>query len=50
MGLGLSIVKTVVESHGWTIEVLPGKGKGKGVSFVIVIPCLTTDTKILAKI
>jgi signal transduction histidine kinase len=41
MGLGLSIVKTVVESHGWTIEVPPGKGKG--VSFVIVIPCPPTD-------
>jgi signal transduction histidine kinase len=36
MGLGLSIVKTVVESHGWEIEVRPGEGKG--VSFVLSIP------------
>jgi signal transduction histidine kinase len=36
MGLGLSVVKTVFESHGWTIGVLPGKEKG--VSFVIAIP------------
>ena len=41
MGLGLSVVKTVLESHGWTIKVLPGRGKG--VSFVIAIPCPPTD-------
>ena len=41
MGLGLSIVKTIVESHGWTIEVRPGideAGSQKGVAFVIAIP------------
>jgi signal transduction histidine kinase len=36
MGLGLSIVKTVVESHGWEIEARPGQIKG--VSFVLTIP------------
>jgi len=36
MGLGLSIVKTVVESHGWTIEVEPGRAKGA--AFSIRIP------------
>lgn len=36
MGLGLSIVKTVVESHGWDIEVeSPPAG---GVAFTMVIP------------
>jgi signal transduction histidine kinase len=40
MGLGLSIVKTVVESHGWAIEVLPGldrAGGGRGAAFVLRI-------------
>jgi len=36
MGLGLSIVKTVVESHGWTIEAVPSLARGA--SFVIRIP------------
>lgn len=36
MGLGLSIVKTVVESHGWEIEARPGPDKG--VDFVLTIP------------
>jgi signal transduction histidine kinase len=41
MGLGLSIVKTIVESHGWTIDVRPGGDEScaqKGVAFVIAIP------------
>jgi signal transduction histidine kinase len=36
MGLGLSIVKTVVESHGWEIESRPGRDKG--VVFILTIP------------
>jgi Signal transduction histidine kinase len=36
MGLGLSIVKTVVESHGWSIEARPREGRG--VEFEISIP------------
>jgi signal transduction histidine kinase len=41
MGLGLSIVKTIVESHGWTIAVSPGRdasGSPKGVAFVLKVP------------
>lgn len=41
MGLGLSIVKTIVESHGWTIEAGPGSeasGAPKGAAFVLSIP------------
>jgi signal transduction histidine kinase len=40
MGLGLSIVKTVVESHGWAIDVLPGRERG--VAFVLTIPVPAT--------
>ncbi|MGA2548279.1 MAG: HAMP domain-containing sensor histidine kinase [Rectinemataceae bacterium] len=40
MGLGLSIVKTVVESHGWTIDVLPGRDHGA--AFVLTIPISAT--------
>jgi signal transduction histidine kinase len=40
MGLGLSIVKTVVESHGWAIDVLPGRDRGA--AFVLTIPVLAT--------
>jgi signal transduction histidine kinase len=40
MGLGLSIVKTVVESHGWAIEVLPGRDRGA--AFVLTIPVSAT--------
>jgi signal transduction histidine kinase len=36
MGLGLSIVKTVVESHGWSIGV--ASEAGGGVAFTIGIP------------
>jgi signal transduction histidine kinase len=36
MGLGLSIVKTVVESHGWSISL--SSGKESGVSFTIGVP------------
>jgi signal transduction histidine kinase len=41
MGLGLSIVKTIVESHGWAIDVVPlreGHDSSKGVAFVLSIP------------
>jgi signal transduction histidine kinase len=41
MGLGLSIVKTIVESHGWKIEARSGSGESgdpKGAVFLITIP------------
>lgn len=40
MGLGLSIVKTIIESHGWSIEARRDEGEGghKGAVFVITIP------------
>jgi signal transduction histidine kinase len=36
MGLGLSIVKTVIESHGWTIEL--DADRTSGVAFTLGIP------------
>jgi len=36
MGLGLSIAKTVVETHGWTIEAAPARERGA--AFTIKIP------------
>lgn len=40
MGLGLSIVKTVVESHGWSISVK--SDEGRGAAFTIAIPIAST--------
>ncbi len=40
MGLGLSIVKTIVESHGWAIDVIPGLDRGA--AFVLTIPISAT--------
>jgi len=39
MGLGLAVVKWVVDYHGWTIAVL--SEKDKETSFTITIPCLS---------
>lgn len=36
MGIGLSVVKTIVDAHGWNISV--ASEKGKGTEFVINIP------------
>jgi signal transduction histidine kinase len=36
MGLGLAVVKWVIDWHGWTISV--SSEKGKGVCFTIIIP------------
>jgi signal transduction histidine kinase len=43
MGLGLSVVKGVIDSHGWTIAASspadsPGEGGGPGTRFTITIP------------
>lgn len=43
MGIGLSVVKTIINSHGWNIGV--SSEKGKGTEFVITIP----TTKITSK-
>ncbi|MBQ3799477.1 MAG: HAMP domain-containing histidine kinase, partial [Treponema sp.] len=36
MGIGLSVVKTIIDTHGWNIDVQ--SGLGKGTSFTITIP------------
>lgn len=36
MGIGLSVVKSVIDTHGWTIDV--ASEKGKGTEFTISIP------------
>lgn len=49
MGLGLSIVKTIVESHGWAIDVLPGRdisGSPKGVAFILTVPRTSAGGKV----
>ncbi len=35
MGLGLSIVKSVVESHGWTVDIASREGQGTSVTISI---------------
>jgi signal transduction histidine kinase len=40
MGIGLSVVKNIVDTHGWTIRVESEKGKGS--SFIITIPVTGT--------
>jgi PAS domain S-box-containing protein len=39
LGLGLSIVRHIVEMHGGTVEVQSG-GKGQGASFIVRLPVL----------
>ena len=36
MGIGLSVVKNIIETHGWKIDVQSEKGKGS--CFTIIIP------------
>jgi len=38
IGLGLAVVKWVVDYHGWSISV--SSEKGKGICFCIFIPIL----------
>jgi signal transduction histidine kinase len=38
VGLGLSIVKQVIEAHGGTVEAR-SNGRGKGSTFVVTLPC-----------
>jgi len=40
-GIGLNVVKNIIETHGWKIDVK--SQKGVGTSFIIVIP--KTDSK-----
>jgi signal transduction histidine kinase len=37
VGLGLSIVKQVIEAHGGTVEA-SSNGRGKGSTFVVTLP------------
>lgn len=43
MGIGLSVVKNIIETHGWKIDVESEKGKGS--CFTITIP-LPKETKV----
>lgn len=43
MGIGLSVVKTVIDSHGWTIDVK--SEVNKGTCFLITIPLLSATYK-----
>ena len=43
MGIGLSVVKNIIETHGWKIDVKSEKGKGS--CFTITIP-LPKETKV----
>ena len=36
LGIGLSVVKTIIETHGWKIDV--DSELGKGTSFFISVP------------
>ncbi|MBX3185822.1 MAG: PAS domain-containing protein [Labilithrix sp.] len=41
LGLGLAIVRYVVEAHGGSVEV-ESAGKGKGATFTVLLPLMTT--------
>jgi PAS domain S-box-containing protein len=43
LGLGLAIVRTLVELHGWTIKV-QSAGEGEGASFTILMPECPVDS------
>jgi signal transduction histidine kinase len=44
MGIGLSVVKNIIDTHGWSVNVESEKGKGS--SFIITIPfAQETDSK-----
>jgi two-component system, chemotaxis family, CheB/CheR fusion protein len=45
LGLGLALVRGLVESHGGSVEARSG-GRGKGAEFIIRLPLLTTDERI----
>jgi signal transduction histidine kinase len=37
-GIGLSIVKSVVEAHGGSVSLAPAGGAGRGATFIIDLP------------
>ncbi len=43
MGIGLAVVKNIIDTHGWSIKV--ESEEGKGAAFIITIPEKNSETK-----
>ncbi len=48
LGLGLAIVRQLVESHGGTVQVESG-GEGQGATFTVYLPILTVQSSAIAQ-